>query len=180
MTDEVKKGTVELRNLSRDTATLFDPAQKGLDAITASGRDFGDAMKMMPAVLKTAQASGAGVDDIANSSTALIDHMKISIEGLAEAQDTLAMGGKLGRPEFDLRRVTMIVAAAIDPDIDWKFGRIVLGRREQVEGQPVLARLRLERRIGIELIAPECAGRVEHHVLQRRIAPAIGLFDEIR
>lgn len=100
MAEEVKKGTTELRNLARDTATLFDPAQKGLDAITASGRDFGDAMKMMPSVLKTAQASGAGVEEIANSSTALLDHMKISIEGLAEAQDTLAMGGKLGKFEL--------------------------------------------------------------------------------
>lgn len=97
---QTRDGTAELRNLARETATLFDPAQKGLDAITASGRDFGDAMKMMPSVLKTAQASGAGVDDIANSSTALIDHMKISIEGLAEAQDTLAMGGKLGKFEL--------------------------------------------------------------------------------
>lgn len=100
MADEVRKGTAELRNLGRDTATLFDPAQKGLDAITASGRDFGDAMKMMPSVLKTAQASGASVEDIANSSTSLLDHMKISIEGLAEAQDTLAMGGKLGKFEL--------------------------------------------------------------------------------
>lgn len=98
--EEVRKGTEELRNLARETATLFDPAQKGLDAITASGRDFADAMKMMPSVLKTAQASGAGVEDIANSSTALIDHMKISIQGLAEAQDTLAMGGKLGKFEL--------------------------------------------------------------------------------
>lgn len=98
--EEVTKGTQALRDLARATGTLFDPAQKGLDAITASGRDFGDAMKMMPSVLKTAQASGAGVDDIANSSTALIDHMKISIEGLAEAQDTLAMGGKLGKFEL--------------------------------------------------------------------------------
>ncbi|CAN7315783.1 phage tail tape measure protein [Bosea sp. LjRoot9] len=98
--EETRKGAAELRNLARDTATLFDPAQKGLDAITASGRDFGDAMKMMPDVLKTAQASGAGVDDIANSSISMIDHMKISIEGLAEAQDTLAMGGKLGKFEL--------------------------------------------------------------------------------
>lgn len=97
---QTREGTEQLRNLARDTATLFDPAQKGLDAITASGRDFTDAMKMMPSVLKTAQASGAGVDDIANTSTALIDHMKISIEELAEAQDTLAMGGKLGKFEL--------------------------------------------------------------------------------
>lgn len=97
---EVRKGTEELRNLARETATLFDPAQKGLDAITASGRAFGEAMKMMPSVLRTAQASGAGVEEIANSSTALLDHMKISVEGLQEAQDTLAMGGKLGKFEL--------------------------------------------------------------------------------
>lgn len=98
--DQTRRGTEELRNLARDTATLFDPAQKGLDAITASGREFTDAMKMMPAVMRTAQASGSGVEEIANSSTALLDHMKISIEGLAEAQDTLAMGGKLGKFEL--------------------------------------------------------------------------------
>lgn len=98
--EQTRKGTAELRDMARETATLFDPAQKGLDAITASGRDFGDAMKMMPSVLRTAQASGAGVEDIANSSTALIDHMKIAIEGLQEAQDTLAMGGKLGKFEL--------------------------------------------------------------------------------
>lgn len=97
---QTRAGAVELRNLARDTATLFDPAQKGLDAITASGRDFSEAMRMMPSVLRTAQASGAGVEEIANSSTALLDHMKISVEGLAEAQDTLAMGGKLGKFEL--------------------------------------------------------------------------------
>lgn len=99
--EEVRKGTEELRNFARETATQFGPAQKGLDAITASGREFGEAMKMMPSVLRTAQASGAGVEEIANSSTALLDHMKISVEGLQEAQDTLAMGGKLGK--FELR-----------------------------------------------------------------------------
>lgn len=98
--EATRKGTIELRNLARETATLFDPAQKGLDAITASGREFAEAMKMMPSVLRTAQASGAGVEDIANSSTALIDHMKIAVEGLQEAQDTLAMGGKLGKFEL--------------------------------------------------------------------------------
>lgn len=98
--EEVRKGTEELRNLARQTAMMFDPAQKGLDAITASGREFGEAMKMMPSVLRTAQASGAGVEEIANSSTALLDHMKISIEGLQEAQDTLAKGGKLGKFEL--------------------------------------------------------------------------------
>lgn len=97
---QTREGALELRNLARDTATLFDPAQKGLDAITASGRDFTEAMRMMPSVLRTAQASGAGVEEIANSSTALLDHMKISVEGLAAAQDTLAMGGKLGKFEL--------------------------------------------------------------------------------
>jgi TP901 family phage tail tape measure protein len=98
--EQTRRGTEQLRAMARETGTLFDPAQKGLDAITASGRDFTDAMKMMPSVLKTAQASGAGVDDIANSSTALIDHMKISIAELGAAQDTLAMGGKLGKFEL--------------------------------------------------------------------------------
>ncbi len=98
--EQTRRGTEALRDLSQITAQKFDPMQKGLDAITASGRDFADAMAMMPSVAKTAQASGASIEDIANSSTSLVDHMKISIEGLAEAQDTLAMGGKLGKFEL--------------------------------------------------------------------------------
>lgn len=98
--EQTRKGSLELRNLARDTALPFDDIRGGMDAITASGREFSDAMKMMPSVARTAQASGAKVDDIANSSTSMIDHMKISIEGLQLAQDTLAKGGQLGKFEL--------------------------------------------------------------------------------
>ncbi len=98
--EQTREGMIDLRDMARDVALPFDKVQAGLDKITSSGREFGDAMKMMPSVTRTAQASGASVEDIADSSTALIDHMKISIEGLAAAQDTLAKGGQLGKFEL--------------------------------------------------------------------------------
>ncbi len=98
---ETRDGMSTLQDLSRDTALGFDDVAKGMDSIVASGRSFRDALAMMPSVAKTAQASGAEVNEIAESSTALIDHMKISIEGLGRAQDALARGGELGK--FELR-----------------------------------------------------------------------------
>ena len=98
---ETREGMSTLQDLSRDTALGFDDVAKGMDSIVASGRSFRDALAMMPSVAKTAQASGAEVNEIAESSTALIDHMKISIEGLGRAQDALARGGELGK--FELR-----------------------------------------------------------------------------
>jgi TP901 family phage tail tape measure protein len=97
---QTREGMISLRNVANEVALPFDQVREGMDQITASGRDFGDALKMMPSVARTAQASGAQVSDIANSSTALIDQMKISIDGLQLAQDTLAKGGKLGRFEL--------------------------------------------------------------------------------
>ena len=89
--------------------------------------------------------------------------------------DNDALGRQFAGPELDLGGMAVIVAAAIDPDIDGQLVRRVLRRCEQVEVEAVLARLRLEGLVGVELIAPERAGRVELHVLQHRIAPGVGL-----
>jgi TP901 family phage tail tape measure protein len=98
--EETRAGTIELRNLARETATLFSEAQAGLDSVTASGRSFTDAMAMMPSILRTAQAAGAANADIANTSISLLDHMKIPISELQEAQDILAKGGAAGKFEL--------------------------------------------------------------------------------
>ncbi|UNJ22055.1 tape measure protein [Microcystis phage vB_MweS-yong2] len=98
--DQAREGTTALRDMAREVALPFDQVREGMDKITASGREFADGLKMMPSVARTAQASGASVADIADSSTAMIDHMKISIQGLQEAQDTLAKGGQLGKFEL--------------------------------------------------------------------------------
>lgn len=98
--EETRAGTIELRNLARETATLFSEAQSGLDSITTSGRNFTDAMAMMPSILRTAQAAGAANADIANTSIALLDHMKIPIRELQAAQDILAKGGAAGKFEL--------------------------------------------------------------------------------
>lgn len=97
---ETREGMESLRDLSKKTALGFDDVAGGMESLVASGRSFREALAMMPSVAKTAQASGASVEDIANSSTALLDHMKISIEGLQAAQDALARGGELGKFEL--------------------------------------------------------------------------------
>lgn len=97
---ETRKGMESLREISKETALGFNDVAGGMESIVASGRSFGDALAMMPSVAKTAQASGASVADIANSSTALLDHMKISIQGLQAAQDAMAKGGELGKFEL--------------------------------------------------------------------------------
>lgn len=99
--DEIATGLVKLRELAQQVAMPFDQIREGMDAVTASGRQFSDAMKMMPSIARTAQASGAKVDDIAKASTAMVQHLKIPMEELQAAQDVIAAGGKMG--QFELK-----------------------------------------------------------------------------
>jgi TP901 family phage tail tape measure protein len=97
--ERVAGATTELKTLAYQTAMPFEQMRAGLDALTASGLEFEQSMQTLPSVVKTAQASGAAVADIANSSQAMMEHFKISVEQLGEAQDILAKGGKLGKFE---------------------------------------------------------------------------------
>jgi TP901 family phage tail tape measure protein len=110
ITAEASQGQVDglrksLRELAYATGKPFDEVTAGLDNIVASGQSLGDAMKVLPAVTKTAQASGASISDIANTAVALQQSLDIKPENLQSAFDILNTAGKSGKFELkDLAR----------------------------------------------------------------------------
>lgn len=99
--DEIAAGLTNVRKLAYETAVPFEKLKEGLDTLVSSGLSFDEALKFLPSVAKTAHASGAAFDDIANSSLAVSRHLKISTRELQHAQDIMAAGGKAG--QFELK-----------------------------------------------------------------------------
>lgn len=99
--DEIAAGLTNVRRLAYETAVPFEKLKEGLDTLVSSGLSFDEALKFLPSVAKTAHASGAAFDDIANSSLAVSRHLKISTRELQHAQDIMAAGGKAG--QFELK-----------------------------------------------------------------------------
>lgn len=100
-TEQTVEGLTKVRQLAYETAVPFEKLKDGMDALVSSGLSFDDALKFLPSVAKTAHASGASFDDIANSSLAVSRHLKISTRELQHAQDIMAAGGKAG--QFELK-----------------------------------------------------------------------------
>lgn len=97
--EQIAAGIEKMRKLAMETAQPFDKMREGMDALTSSGKSFQESLAMMPAIARTAQASGAGMADTANSSVALLNHLSIKAEELQAAQDIMAKAGKLGQFE---------------------------------------------------------------------------------
>lgn len=95
------EGLTRVRQLAYETAVPFEKLKDGMDALVSSGLSFEEALKFLPSVAKTAHASGASFEDIANSSLAVSRHLKISTRELQHAQDIMAAGGKAG--QFELK-----------------------------------------------------------------------------
>jgi TP901 family phage tail tape measure protein len=141
--EETTAGLARLRGLAVEVASPVDQLTQGLDALTSSGLSFKEAMDMMPSVARTAQASGAGFADIANSSLAAVRHLKIETKDLQLAQDMMAKGGQLGQFELkDMARYLPSIAPA--------------AKAVGIEGTRGLARL-----VGMLQIVREGAGTSE-------------------
>jgi TP901 family phage tail tape measure protein len=111
--EEIAAGLKSMRDLAQEVAAPVDQIKAGMDALTSSGLSFREALAMLPSVAKTAQASGAGFDDIANSSLAAVRHLKIQIKDLQLAQDMMAFGGQMGQFELkDMARYLPSLAPA--------------------------------------------------------------------
>ena len=100
-TEATAEGLTRVRQLAYETAVPFEKLKDGMDALVSSGLSFEEALKFLPSVAKTAHASGASFEDIANSSLAVSRHLKISTRELQHAQDIMAAGGKAG--QFELK-----------------------------------------------------------------------------
>lgn len=103
----------DLQKLAMETAQPVDKVREGLDALVAAGRSLPDAMAFLPAVARTAQASGAQVADIAKSADAIGSAFKIAGADMQGAFDIMATGGKLGQFELkDMARYLPSLAPA--------------------------------------------------------------------
>lgn len=111
--DEVTAGIERLREVAMQTATPIKDLREGMSALTSAGVNFQDSLDMMPAVARTAQASGSKMEDIANSSLAIIRHLKVETKDLQAAQDMITRGGELGQFELkDMARYLPSMAPA--------------------------------------------------------------------
>lgn len=90
----------ELQRLADDTAQPVDKVREGLDALVASGRSLQEAMAFLPAVAKTAQASGSEVSDIAKTADSVGESFKLAGSDMQAAFDIMAAGGKAGKFEL--------------------------------------------------------------------------------
>jgi len=103
-TDEQVQGASKtLYDLASQTAMPMEQVVDGFDALVAAGRSWQDALNMLPAVVKTAQASGANVADIAQTADAAATSMGLTAEQMMLAFDKMAKGGKMGK--FELREM---------------------------------------------------------------------------
>ena len=103
--EQIAAGIEKMRKLAMETAQPFDKMREGMDALTSSGKSFQESLAMMPAIARTAQASGAGMADTANSSVALLNHLSIKAEELQAAHHQCRPVGAL-RPDGGNRRAS--------------------------------------------------------------------------
>lgn len=98
---ETVKASDDVQALAKRFALPLEEAVSGLDTLTASGMDLDEAMTFLPSVLATAQASGAAVNDIANTAQKASSALKIEAGDLQKAFDIMVSGGKAG--QFELK-----------------------------------------------------------------------------
>ena len=99
-TEQVSNASRAVRRIAQDTALPLDGIISGIESLVAQGKDLPTAMAMIGAIGKTAQASGADVDDIATTAGAVADSLKITAAELQNAFDIMVEGGKAGKFEL--------------------------------------------------------------------------------
>lgn len=90
-----------VQDLALGFALPVESAVSGLDTLVASGLDLETAMEFLPSVLATAQASGAAVEDIANTALKTSSALGIAANDMQGAFDEMVTGGNAG--QFELR-----------------------------------------------------------------------------
>lgn len=90
-----------LQGMAAQYALPMSQVTEGLESLVASGRDLQSALAFLPAVLATAQASGAEVRDVATSADAMATAFGIGADQMTRAFDVLTKEGKEGK--FEMR-----------------------------------------------------------------------------
>lgn len=111
--EEVSKLSDSMRDLANSSGQRFSQVTKGLESLVAGGMDLKEALPAMPAIAKTAQAAGAEVEDMATTTLALNQNLKIGTDQMQNAFDILVKGGKAGKFELkDMARYIPSIAPA--------------------------------------------------------------------
>ncbi|NEV79277.1 phage tail tape measure protein [Rhodopseudomonas sp. BR0C11] len=111
--EQITKLNKSVRDLAFESGKSFDEVTKGLDSLVAGGMDLPQAMPALPAIVKTAQAAGAEVSDMANTTLALNQALGIATDKMQSSFDVLVTGGKAGKFELkDMARYMASIAPA--------------------------------------------------------------------
>lgn len=110
---EMRALTAEAQKMAYQLAMPLDKVADGFEALAAQGKNLAQMRAMMPAVARTAQASGSEIGDIAKTSSALTDSLAIAPTDMQKAFDLLVAGGKAGQFELkDMARYLPAMAPA--------------------------------------------------------------------
>jgi TP901 family phage tail tape measure protein len=90
-----------IRKLARDVGAGANETAKGFDTLLGAGLDATRAEAIMPAIMKSARAYNAEINDLAKAGFAALDNLKLPANEFARALDIMAQSGKEGR--FELR-----------------------------------------------------------------------------
>lgn len=96
----VEAAKAQVRAIAQDVALPFQEVTGGLDTMVAAGMSVEEAMGLLPAAARAAQASGADIRDITASAVSLGDAFEITAGRIEHAFDIMAHGGKLGKFEL--------------------------------------------------------------------------------
>lgn len=97
---EAEQAKNRIRQIAQEVALPVDEVMGGVEDLVASGRSLGETLAFLPAVAKTAQASGAAVGDIAKTADAIGTSMGIAGDQMQRAFDILVQQGKAGKFEL--------------------------------------------------------------------------------
>lgn len=110
---ETERARIMIRRVADETGLAVSDVTAGVEDLVAAGRSLPDTMAFLPAVAKTAQASGAEVSDIARTADAIGYSMKIAGSEMSRAFDVLVTQGKAGKFELkDMARYLPSLAPA--------------------------------------------------------------------
>jgi TP901 family phage tail tape measure protein len=115
--EETKAAFVTMQQQSKQLAMPLNEAVTALDTLVSSGMSLKEAMDFLPSVLATTQASGAAVEDIANTGLKAASALKIEAGQMQHAFDLMVASGQSG--QFELKDMAVYI-----PSLANSFARI--------------------------------------------------------
>lgn len=100
-TGQIKRAQRELERVAPRLGYTGGQIVDVTKALAAAGMEYNQAIASTPAVAKTAKATGAALNDVAQSANAVMSQLHVPVKELEKAFDAMAAGGKAG--QFELK-----------------------------------------------------------------------------